>query len=329
MLEGPHVRCDRTSDTSRFQPTLSEHLRTLFGIVRARPDVSVYHCLFTPNPRASQTLKLVLNAMRRPVIHTVCSSPPDWAAAKPLLFADVVVTVSDWARQQLVQLGMNNVRHIRPGIAMPVASDAAVLQLRKELDLSPDRPCLVFSGDYEFSGAHPALLAALPGIVKAFPEVVLVFACRTKTGQALEIEATVRQDVSTAGLTRNVRFLRHVDDFASLLALATVVLFPAVSLHKKMDIPLTLLEALALRKPIVATTFGPLAELMAEPVGTGIPTGDASALEAAVVDLLRNPQRATAMANAGHQLVREQYSAEAMARAYEDLYLSLAPGGRA
>jgi glycosyltransferase involved in cell wall biosynthesis len=322
-LEGPFVRCDLASRVSRFQPSTGDHVRTLLGVFRARPRVDIYHCLFTPNPRTSLTLKLALKPMRLPIVHTICSSPDDWAATSPLLFADVIVTVSEWARRQLERAYGTNVHHIPPGVSTPVPSERAIEQLRQEHQLTEDRPYLVFSGDYEYSAAHPVLVAALPEIVRSHPDVVVIFACRTKTPQALDIEAGLKQQVAAIGLGAHVRFLRHVAHFPSLLSLATLVLFPVESLHKKMDIPLTLLEALALGKPIVSTTFGPLEELMQAPVGLGIPRRNPEALASAVSRLLANPAEAAAMGAAGQVLVRERYAADRMAHAYEDLYLSL------
>jgi glycosyltransferase involved in cell wall biosynthesis len=172
------------------------------------------------------------------------------------------------------------------------------------------------------------ILAALPDIVRQCPDVLLVFACRTKTPEALAIEEAVRRDVAAGGWSAHVRFLRQVADFESLLALSTLVLFPVQSLRRKMDIPLTLLQALALRRPLVVSALGPLTELIEQPVGTGVTPGDAAALAAAVVALLKDPERCGAMGAAGQALVAERYTMDRMASSYEQLYASLSGGAR-
>ncbi len=323
VLASPHVRCDVVSRAHKFQPSASVHVKTLLRLIGSSSKVDVYHCLFTPNPRTSLTLKVALRTMRKPIVHTLCSSPSDWAEVVRLLFADRVVTVSEWARRSLEQLGVQNVTHIRPGIATPHTSDTAIARLRQELDLPPERPCLLFPGDYEYSAAHSVILRALPDVVRDNPTAVVVFACRTKTARALEVEAEVRKAVEAAGLVAHVRFLREVDDFESLLALATIVVFPVQSLYRKMDIPVTLLQALALGRPIIASTLPPLRELLAKPVGLGVAPGDAGAFAGAVSTLLADRDRRAAMGGAGRELVTEQYSAAQMARAYEELYLLL------
>lgn len=323
VLAGPHVRCDVVSRTHKFQPSTVDHLRTLIHLVTSGAGVDAYHCLFTPNPRTSLTLKLVFRAMRRPVIHTLCSSPREWSDVSGLLFADRVVTVSDWARRSLEERGVAHVLHIPPGISMPKASHDGVSRLRQQLELTLDTPCLLFPGDYEYSAAHPVILKALPQIARENPNAVLVFACRTKTSAALDIESAVRTQVESAGLRPRVRFLREVEDFESLLAIATVVLFPVQSLYRKMDVPVTLLQALALGRPLIVSTLPPLRELLVRPVGVGVAPGDAAELAAAVSRLLRDADARRAMGAEGLRLVTERYSAARMARAYEELYLSL------
>jgi glycosyltransferase involved in cell wall biosynthesis len=213
--------------------------------------------------------------------------------------------------------------HIPPGIEIPVASHAAIERLAHQLQIENGRPCVVFSGDYEFSRAHGVILAALPDVVRACPDVVVLFACRAKTEKAAEIESEVRRTIAAKGLERNVRFVGETTDFPSLLAMSQCVIFPVQSLLMKMDIPVTLLEALGLERPIVVSTFGPLIELLDEPVGVGVPPGDAAQLARAVVTLLQDPAKRNAMGRTGRLMVERRYSAAAMAKAYEQLYSSL------
>jgi glycosyltransferase involved in cell wall biosynthesis len=111
--------------------------------------------------------------------------------------------------------------------------------------------------------------------------------------------------------------------------MATLVLFPVQSLYRKMDVPVTLLQALALSRPLVLSTLPPLCELLVREVGVGVPPGDASSLARAVSTLLADPDRCRAMGRHGVGLVTERYSAPQMARAYEELYLSMASAARA
>ena len=323
VLESPDVSCDVVAAAHRFQPSPFDQIRTLAHLAWPSPAIDVYHCLFTPNRKTSTTLRFALGLKRRPVVQTLCSSPENWSSIASLLFADRVVAVSEWARRHLEAQGVRGVVHIPPGITPLTPTTDGAARLRQRHDLPEHRPLLLFAGDYEFSGAHPAILAALPDIVRHVPDAIVVFACRTKTAHAVAIEDGVRSEIDSRGLSAHVRFLRQVDDFPSLLGMATVMLFPVQSLLKKMDLPLVLLQAMALRRPLVVSTYGPLPELLESGAGVGVPPGNAAALADAVVSLLADPAQRAQLGERAHAAALQRYSAPRMAAEYERLYLSL------
>ena len=87
---------------------------------------------------------------------------------------------------------------------------------------------------------------------------------------------------------------------------------------------LVLLEAMAAGKPVVATAVGGITEVV-KPERTGllVPAGDPVAIAQAVVRLLNNVKQAQMMGLAGQELVRQEFSREAMARQTAELYREL------
>jgi len=84
---------------------------------------------------------------------------------------------------------------------------------------------------------------------------------------------------------------------------------------------LSLLEAMFLGIPSVATAVGGIPEVM-EPGVTGllVPFGDADGLARAVESLLRDPERRARLGQAAAQRARRLFSAEAIVPRYEELY---------
>jgi glycosyltransferase involved in cell wall biosynthesis len=88
--------------------------------------------------------------------------------------------------------------------------------------------------------------------------------------------------------------------------------------------PLAVLEAWAVGRPVVASRVGGLPELIVEGVyGLLFRSGDGENLARELQRLADNAALARSLANAGHRLVRERFNMRVMARAYERNYRKL------
>jgi sugar transferase (PEP-CTERM/EpsH1 system associated) len=83
----------------------------------------------------------------------------------------------------------------------------------------------------------------------------------------------------------------------------------------------TILEAMASALPVVATEVGGNAELVEHGrSGLVVPSGDVSALGAALLELAARPALAQTMGQAGRALALERYSLDAMVASYQKIY---------
>jgi glycosyltransferase involved in cell wall biosynthesis len=86
-------------------------------------------------------------------------------------------------------------------------------------------------------------------------------------------------------------------------------------------LPLALVEAMLASRPVVATDVGSVPEAIADgETGLLVPPNDADALARAVRSLFDDPARAAALGEAARARAEASFSAQAMARQYEDLY---------
>ncbi len=84
---------------------------------------------------------------------------------------------------------------------------------------------------------------------------------------------------------------------------------------------LTILEAMALSRPVVASNVGGIPEMVEDGVtGLLVPPRDHAALAAAIVRLLTDHPLADMLARAGHDLVHERFCIQLMVDAVEAIY---------
>ncbi len=120
-----------------------------------------------------------------------------------------------------------------------------------------------------------------------------------------------------SGLGRQVHFIGYRSDVPRLLCAADAMV---VSSDKE-GLPITILEAMALRCPIVSTAVGAIPDALEK--GTDawvVPPNDAVLLAAAINEALNNPTLARARSESAYQRFRLGYSRDAMGRAYHDIY---------
>jgi glycosyltransferase involved in cell wall biosynthesis len=87
------------------------------------------------------------------------------------------------------------------------------------------------------------------------------------------------------------------------------------------------IEAMAASRPVVAYDWGGPHEIMVSgETGLLVPPGDIGHLSAAVLSLLRDPEKRQAMGAAGRARAAGHYDARAMARQVQDLLVEVGRG---
>jgi glycosyltransferase involved in cell wall biosynthesis len=85
--------------------------------------------------------------------------------------------------------------------------------------------------------------------------------------------------------------------------------------------PLSLIEAMSVGVPSVATDVGGVGQLLKDGVtGLLVPPADAPALASALADTLDNPQAAHSRAATAKEMVVREYDTSTMARRWEAVY---------
>ena len=121
-----------------------------------------------------------------------------------------------------------------------------------------------------------------------------------------------------------IKFIGLQNDIESIINIFNVgVLTTNVDIHNE-GISNSILEYMALGKPVIATDSGGSREIIVEGLtGFLVPPKDSNQLTNRIIELLDNPIQATEMGSRGKQRVFEVFSIETMVGQYVDLYNDL------
>ena len=124
-------------------------------------------------------------------------------------------------------------------------------------------------------------------------------------------------------IEKNVIFTGERDDIPEILSSIDIFVLPSL----REGLPLTILEAMACAKPIIATNVGGIPEAVKDGVsGILVPPKDPESLQNAIVELLDDTEKQETMGLKGKQICDEHFRSRAMVDKIEKLYDLLIKG---
>ena len=174
---------------------------------------------------------------------------------------------------------------------------------------------ILFVGRLEVRKGVDVLLDAAPAVLQAAPEARLTLVGEEVAGEEPWREAFLQRHRGAPWLKR-ARFEGPLPrpDLLARYAACELVVVPS----RYESFGLTALEAMIFSRPCVASAAGGLGEVVADgDTGLLVPPGDAAALTAALLRLVRNPALRQAMGAAGRRRYEDRFTAAAMAKSAE------------
>lgn len=173
---------------------------------------------------------------------------------------------------------------------------------------------------------HAYLLKAMPRVNQVSPSATLLLL------GAGEEEESLKKLSRELGIENNVRFLGCRFDVARWLALCDFLVLPSLSEAEGLPtegLPLSILEAFAMGKPVIATKVGGVPEVLKDGEnGFLVPPCDPERLAERMIYLLSDPERARKMGLSGRALVEREFDIRVTVARYENAYLEAArPAG--
>lgn len=160
----------------------------------------------------------------------------------------------------------------------------------------------------------PYLLEAIKKVITYFPNFRLLI-----VGEG-DQESILKKKVVSLGLQNIVNFLGFRNDIPEVLNLFDIYICSSSS----EGLSLSILEAMAMEKPVIATEVGGNPELIVHGKnGYLVPPRDPEKLAEKILVLLKNKNLREQMGKMGRKIVEEKFSIKAMIDNYQNLYKKL------
>ena len=169
-------------------------------------------------------------------------------------------------------------------------------------------PRIVSVGRFAYPKDHATLIEALAAVEVEYDALLV--------GDG-PLRARVADDLRRLDLDHHVALLGERRDVPRLLATCDVFILSS----RSEGLPISVLEAMAARLPVVATNVGGLSELVVDGItGFLVPPADSTALAEAVSRLLADPELRRRLGDAARQRVEERFDLARFHDAHVELY---------
>jgi glycosyltransferase involved in cell wall biosynthesis len=240
-----------------------------------------------------------------------------WVDRKLALWCDRLVGNSHAVVDYYRGLGIpeDRLAMIYSGIADEEPPSVDPSAIRKEFGFEAGAPLVFFAGRLAEQKRVDDLLKALDLLQHVQPDVRTLIAGDGPLRQTLEETARAYE------LTSRVRFLGHREDVPRLMAASDMVVLPSAY----EGLPNLVLEAMRFRKPVVATAAPGTTEVVVDgQTGVLVPVRTHRLLARAIRDLVRDPDRARRLGEAGRHRAETEFHAQTMIDRFAALYEELA-----
>jgi glycosyltransferase involved in cell wall biosynthesis len=242
--------------------------------------------------------------------------------------ADLVTCLSHAMEEQAIQYGAlaSTLRIVQFGVDMDIfkpgsATASTSIDLRSRYSL-PDHARIVLSP----RAVTPLynldiILQSIPIVRECFPDTIFIFLnYNTDPDYKKKLDA-MSMALGVDEFIRWIPPVRSRDTMAELYHLSEVV----ISVPSTDGTPVSVTEAMACAKPVVATDLPPLREFITSGEnGLLVPVGQVSPLAEAIIQLLEQPHKAIEYGQKANLVVAERANVDLEMQRVESIYYDLA-----
>jgi glycosyltransferase involved in cell wall biosynthesis len=222
---------------------------------------------------------------------------------------NALAAVSDAVAQRLLAFGVppEKIKTIANGI------DVTAFERAQPLPLLKDEGSIVVGvvARLDLQKGFEYLLRAARELCKMFPGLKIVIAGEGPDRSAIE------EMIEQYGLQSSVVLAGQQSNMPAVYAAMDIFVLPSLN----EGLPMTVLEAMAASKPVIATRVGAIPSVIKDGEnGLLVAPKDSEGLRNAVASLLNDPERRRRLGDQAHAWVSQNYTSEAMALKYREMY---------
>ena len=230
---------------------------------------------------------------------------------------DHLIAVSHATKAEMVDAGVPEdiITVIHNGIDMETwVSARATGNIREELKLSPSSPVIGYVGRISPEKDLETWLRAAALIASSAPDAQFVLAGDGRDGNT---QGQLQQLAESLGIADRVVFAGYRQNLLPVYAAFNIFLLTS----RREGLPNSILEAMAMRLPVVTTDVAGAKELVVNKrTGFVLPQGDVLGLSQAVIGLAAQDRLRLSMGRAGRERVEQEFSFAQRLHKIENLY---------
>jgi len=259
----------------------------------------------------------------KPLIVTVHGSDVNLFAMKPHLRPDIVrslnsvdriICVSRSLSDTLGEIGVATKTEVIPnGIDTELFTPGNRTDACKSLGLDPDRPRIIFAGNFYKNKGIEYLIRSVPVVLKKYPDCELIVLGASPGSKDMVAYDNVIAEGSAKGAVRIEAKVAH-EKLPLWMQASDLLVLPSI----KEGFGIVLVEALACGKPVVAAKSGGPEDIVKEGLGVLVLPGDYEALGAGILKVLDGEGIVNIQAMVGS--VKSRFSYDIVTQRILDVY---------
>lgn len=301
---------------------------SIIGIVRCmkllrqwKPDILIVYGL-----RANLMARIAAWLCRIPVFVTGQRGIEDWKGRFEVfleratsVFVDLYIGNSQACCDMLAnreKISRKKLHAIPNGIDFktPDNFDMRTREIRTKHTIPPDSFIIGTVGRLQSVKGHHDFIAAAEIVLRKHPEAYFMLVGEDFRNGELQAMAKHLQ------IDERVRFVGYSKDVAIWLSVFDIFVLPSLS----EGMPVAVIEAMFMSKPVIATKVGGTPEVIHEgQTGILIPPSNPTQMAESIITLIENPALRQKYAAAGYDRAVSHFTAEIMTKRYGEIFIEL------